>query len=142
MRRKLSATLQKAGGFPPERYQDIILDGIFTKIKLTLAMYIIANFDLTAILDYRFNENWRASLLNNYVGSNDYELNNGQKGDVDAYNLTDIHLAYQTGGFEVSTEIKNLFDEDYVLPEPARRNIAEIPGGPERSFYLTMRYAF
>lgn len=101
-----------------------------------------SNFDLTAILDYRFNENWRASLINNYVGSNDYLLNNGQKGDVDAYNLTDIHLAYQTGGIEISTEIKNLFDEDYELPEPARRNIAEIPGGPERSFYLTMRYAF
>ncbi len=99
-----------------------------------------SNFDLTAILDYRFRPDWQLSLVNNYVGENDYLLTDNSSGSVDAYNLTDIHLAHTIDKFELSAEVKNLFDEDYTLPEPARRNIAEVPGGPERSFYFTVRY--
>lgn len=99
-----------------------------------------SNFDLTAILEYNFRPDWRFSLINNYVGEHDYLLIDGSGGNVSAYNLTDIHLAHSIDNFEFSAEVKNLFDEDYTLPEPARRRIAEIPGGPERSFYFTVRY--
>ena len=99
-----------------------------------------SNFDLTAILEYNFKPDWRLSLINNYVGENDYLLNDGSMGSVDDYNLTDFHLAHTMDKFEFSAEVKNLFDEDYNLPEPARRNIAEIPGEADRSFYFTVRY--
>jgi iron complex outermembrane receptor protein len=102
----------------------------------------IANYTANAVLTYHMNRQWRGTLSDQFVGSKDYVLQDGSTGSIGHYNLTNLVLTYSKFPFESSLAVKNIFDEQYTYPEPVRRNLHEIPGGPGTTAYLTVRYKF
>ncbi len=102
----------------------------------------IANYTANAVLTYRMNKQWSSTLSDQFVGSKDFILQDGTKGSIQHYNLTNLVLTYSNFPFEGSLAVKNLFDQQYTYPEPVRRNIHELPGGPGTTAYLTLSYKF
>ena len=102
----------------------------------------IANYTANAIFTYHMNKQWTGTLSDQFVGSKEYVLQDGTRGSIGHYNLTNLVLTYSNFPFESSLSIKNIFDEKYTYPEPVRRNLYETPGGPGTTAYLTVRYKF
>jgi len=102
----------------------------------------VTNYTFNAVFTYHLNAQWSGTLSDQFVSSKDYILQNGDTGSIDNYNLTNLVLTYAKHPFEGSLSMKNIFDEDYTYPEPVRRNLEEIPGGPGTTAYLTLRYYF
>ncbi len=102
----------------------------------------IANYTANAVLTYHMNNQWSTTLSDQFIGSKDYVLDGGSKGSIDNYNLANLVITYSNFPFEGSLIVKNIFDEKYTYPEPVRRNLDEIPGGPGTTAYMTLRYKF
>lgn len=102
----------------------------------------LANYSANLVLGYSFNSHWTATLSNQLIGSKEYESTYDGDGKIPSYNLTNLVLTYKTGQHEISAIAKNLFDEDYTYPEPVRRNIADVPGGPGATGYVSYSYKF
>lgn len=102
----------------------------------------IANYNMNIMFNYRLTDRLNVSLTNQTVSSKDYILVSEETGSIDAYNLTNLNIGYQLNKLEFILGLKNLFDEDYTYPEPVRRNVSEIPGGPGRSGYLSASYHY
>lgn len=102
----------------------------------------IANYSANAVLSYNLFHNLKISVANQYIGAKEYNLNNGENGEIERYNLVNGMLKYKSGSSTWMFQVKNLFDEDYFFPEQIRKNIAELPGGAGSSYYLTYKYIF
>jgi outer membrane receptor for ferrienterochelin and colicin len=105
------------------------------------ALYV-ANVTANIALTYKVNKNLKFTLNNQYVGKKDYQLNNGEKGSIDDYNLMNFISEYKAGSHYINLGIKNLLDENYVYPESVRRNIDDVPGGDGLSAYIKYQYSF
>ncbi len=60
---------------------------------------------------------------------------------VDSYLLANLTFAYKIQNFTIKLTGRNLFDSDYAYPEYIRGRSEEVPGGPERSFFVTLKYS-
>lgn len=103
----------------------------------------IARHTFNFMMNYHLTSHWTMSLSDQYVSEKDYVLTpdqGGEQGEVDAYNLLNLVLSYRKNHHEASIILRNLGDTDYTYPEPVRRNIPEIPGGPGATGYLRYSY--
>lgn len=84
-----------------------------------------------------------------YVGDQDGRLGTGTRPpyqDGQPVHIDDYMLFNGVVKVELSERLSlkisghNLFDESYTYPERIRRFIPELPGGPGRSFYLSLQY--
>lgn len=124
---------------------DLMLNGSYMDGKYNQTdekLDYIANYSSNAVISYNIMNNLKISVSNQYVGAKEYNLNNGQSGEVDHYNLANAMLKYKYNSSTWMFQVKNLLNENYFFPEQVRKNIAELPGGAERSFYLTYKYLF
>lgn len=102
----------------------------------------LANYTANMVLGYTINSHWTASLSNQLVGSKEYETTYDGNGKISSYSLTNVVLSYKLKQHEINIIAKNIFDKDYTYPESVRRNIAEIPGGPGATGYISYHYRF
>ena len=67
----------------------------------------------------------------------------GSRGEVDDYTLVNLVVSIPFSK-ALSLELigRNLTDEEYLYPEYVRRNIAGIPGGPERSAFARLHWKY
>jgi len=112
------------------------------KEKIFNSAPFIANYTINIMYSYKITSNFNLSLSNQTIGTKDYILTDNSEGKISGYNLTNIILNYQKNNYETTLTLKNIFDEDYTFPEPVRRNIAELPGGPGASVYLNFIYHY
>lgn len=102
----------------------------------------IANTTLNLVITYKINNNWSSSLSNQYVGSKEYVLSNNTEGEIDAYNISNLVIQFKKNQHAVDFKLRNIFDEEYIYPEPVRRNITGIPGGSGVAGYLQYTYNY
>jgi len=134
------------------QYFSVLADDLELMLNLSLldgkdnetgdALKYIANYTMNAILTYRVLEHIKLSISDQQIGAKQYELNSGEIGKIDAYNLANIMVKYTLGNNEMMLQGKNIFNVDYTYPEQVRKNIAALPGGAGRTVYLTYRYKF
>jgi outer membrane receptor protein involved in Fe transport len=75
-----------------------------------------------------------------YIGKREGISAKDGRYEIDPYVLFNLSAAYKFNRFSIIATGKNLFNSDYVYPEFVRRNVREIPGGPGRSFRVSMRF--
>jgi iron complex outermembrane receptor protein len=102
----------------------------------------IANTMGNLVVSYQINSFWSASASNQYIGPKHYKSRYDGTGDISSYNLSNLILDYKIKQHSVQLAIKNIFDQDYTYPESVRRNVAEIPGGPGTTTYISYSYQF
>jgi iron complex outermembrane receptor protein len=103
----------------------------------------IANKTANAILTYYLNNNWSATLTSQYVGPRDYVLaTTGERHSIGSYQLFNFSTVYRMHQHELRLILNNLGDEAYSYPEPVRRRVAAIPGGPGSTAYVQYQYSF
>jgi len=64
----------------------------------------------------------------------------GKRHESEAYTLLNCKVSYNINNMSFYIIGKNLLDKDYTYPEYVRKNIATIPGGDRRAFYLGFSY--
>ncbi len=90
-----------------------------------------------ASLTYKINKQWNLSTNGQYVGDKAYTTNDQTSGDIKDYILINSNISYQPSNrYKFTGKVKNLFDETYSYPEHIRKNLTEVPGGPDRSYYI------
>lgn len=78
-----------------------------------------------------------------FIGEREGQTAAGKTVTIDSYILVNAILNYKiSNNFSASIIGKNLFDTDYNFPEPIRRNLEMIPGGPGRSVALRVDFSF
>jgi iron complex outermembrane receptor protein len=83
------------------------------------------------------------SIFGRFVGEREGVLIDGTQVTVGSYFVTDTNLRFDLGNhFEAIVTIHNLLDETYTYPEFVRRRLAEVPGGPERSYSVSGTFRF
>ncbi|MBN2382647.1 TonB-dependent receptor [bacterium] len=97
-------------------------------------LIFIAEHTVNAVLSWKVNPWLSINPSLQYVS---------ERGEVDPYFLANLVLILPVHK-HVSLSLigKNLTDEDYTYPEYIRNNIDEIPGGPERSFFIRANLTF
>jgi len=91
-----------------------------------------------------FGANWKlsnklsASSAIQYVGK---RKDNDSAVSIAAYELINFQLIYTVKkNHKLFFTINNLLDKDYTYPEFIRENIDDIPGGPDRAFYVKIEF--
>ncbi len=103
----------------------------------------IANFASNVMITYHLASHWNASLTAQYIGEQDYVLaSTSTRGTIDDYTLINLSSTYRIDQHALRLILHNITDEKYTYPEPVRRNIADVPGGPEFSAYVEYSYSF
>ncbi len=115
---------------------------------------------LFANYSYRDGEGRETGEENRYIGNHTFNLGLawklarflnlspsvqyvGEQGDVDGYVLLNTVLSFELArSLSLAVVGRNLADEEYEYPEYVRRRIAGIPGGPERSFFVRLRWRY
>lgn len=104
---------------------------------------MIANEALNAIITYHISKKWTVSMTGQYIGEKETVLaSTGQRGVINSYQLFNLSSVYRTGPHEVSLILKNLTDEEYTYPEPVRRLIDDVPGGPDFTAYAQYQFHY
>ena len=107
--------------------------------------------ELTALAEYNYEftkPDVNANLFLKHVGDRDLTVDPAgepaRDETVSSYNLLDANVTWNGLGPNSSLSLKgtNLLDEDYSYPEDIRKNIKSIPGGPGRSYFITLTQTF
>ncbi len=94
---------------------------------------------------YTFRDRVRLGAIGQYVGSRTVQLNETEDRPakdvtLDPYFPLNASVALLANkNVDVEFALKNITDVEYAYPENIRRNVAEVPGGPGRSFYATLK---
>jgi outer membrane receptor protein involved in Fe transport len=93
-----------------------------------------------AWLNYDFNRSLSVTPTIQYVGKREgISAKNGHY-EIDPYVLLNLSATYKFNRFSIIATGKNLLNSDYVYPEFVRRNVREIPGGPGRTFRVSVKF--
>jgi len=104
---------------------------------------LIANDTANIILTYQMSNDWTASAVAQHIGKRDVVSSvTSVRSTLNSYELINLSSTYRYKQHEVSVTLNNILDEDYTYPEPVRRKIDDVPGGPGRAYYLTYRYSY
>ena len=104
---------------------------------------LIANDTANIILTYQMSNDWTASAVAQHIGKRDVVNSvTSVRSTLNSYELINLSSTYRYKQHEVSVTLNNILDEDYTYPEPVRRKIDDVPGGPGRAYYLTYRYSY
>jgi len=104
---------------------------------------LMANGTANVILTYQMNNDLTASVVAQHIGKRDVvNSDTDVRSTLGSYDLINISSTYNYKQHEVSVTLNNILDEDYTYPEPVRRKIDDVPGGPGRAYYLTYRYSY
>lgn len=135
-----SDALQSQLNFTWQAGEDRSLDEISSRDVDRL--YFTPDFYANAMLGWQMRPHWRSSVSAQYIGQRRYLLTDDSSASLDDYSLLNASLAYQHAPHQIRLTLRNLLDTDYVYPEPVRRNLESIPGGPGFSSYLSYRLQF
>ena len=104
---------------------------------------LIANETANVIMTYQVSNDWAASAIAQHVGKRDVVNSiTNVRSSLPSYNLLNLSSTYRHKQHEVSITLNNILDEEYTYPEPVRRKIDDVPGGADRTYYLTYRYSY
>ena len=104
---------------------------------------LIANEIANAILTYHIAPQWSVTLSTQYVGEKDVVSSvTNVRSTLDSYQLFNLASVYKVKQHAMRLILNNLTDEDYSYPEPVRRKVADVPGGPGFSAYAEYQYSF
>ncbi len=94
---------------------------------------------------YTLRELVRFSATGQYVGTRTVTLNETEDRaardvSIDPYLPLNASVALLPNSYvDIEFAVKNLTDAQYAYPEYIRRNVAEVPGGPGRSYFGTIK---
>ncbi|MEE4245805.1 MAG: TonB-dependent receptor [Kangiellaceae bacterium] len=97
---------------------------------------------LAVMLGYGVGDRGTLNMVFEAVSDRQYRLNNGDMGEVAAYQLLNLNYQVQTQQYGLFVGVHNLLDQHYTFPENVRRNIPEVPGSIEREFRLGATWYF
>ncbi len=107
------------------------------------------NSDLAGIAGFTANAAWhykwdrlKFAASAQYIGKRDFVSQLDGSGSIDAYTLANLGVFYDVNSWTFSAWVKNLTDESYTYPEYIRANVARAPGGPDRTFFASVKYQF
>jgi len=104
---------------------------------------LIANETANLIMTYQYNPKLSLSAIMQYVGAKDVvNADTDIRSRLDSYQLFNIASVYRKQQHEIRLTLNNITDEVYSYPEPVRRKIDDVPGGPGRTAYLQYQYSF
>jgi len=104
---------------------------------------LIANETANIIMTYQYNPNLSLSATMQHVGTKDVvNADTDIRSTLDSYQLFNIASVYRKQQHEIRLTLNNITDEEYSYPEPVRRKIDDVPGGPGRTAYLQYQYSF
>jgi len=104
---------------------------------------LIANETANLIMTYQYNQDFSLTATMQYVGAKDVVNSvTDIRSTLDSYQLFNIASVYRKQQHEIRLTLNNITDEVYSYPEPVRRIIDDVPGGPGRTAYLQYQYSF
>ena len=78
-----------------------------------------------------------------YVGEKDVVSSvTNVRSTLDSYQLFNLASVYKVKQHSICLIFNNLTDEDYSYPEPVRRIVTDVPGGPVFSTFAEYQYSF
>ena len=78
-----------------------------------------------------------------HISSSSLVFPPGQEIEIDGYSLLNLVLKYHiTEKLSLKVTAHNIMDTEYSYAEHIRKKIAELPGGPGRSYYFKLIYNF
>ena len=103
---------------------------------------LIANEIANARLTYHIAPQWSVTFSTQYVGEKDVVSSvTNVRSTLDSYQLFNLASVYKVKQHSMRLIFNNLTDEDDSYPEPVRRIVTDVPGGPGFSTYAEYQYS-